>query len=135
MIGDTDASPTVLLIEDEESVRNVIRRTLELGGIRVLSAADGTEAIALARALAPGESVDVIISDVILPAPPLGEVLERLREFIDSPSLILMSGYPREQIAARMPDWPNEYLQKPFPITLLRDKVKEAAAEHRRATR
>lgn len=56
--------PTVLVIDDEASVRRAVRRRFELGGLDVLEAGSGAESLAMLR---NGAKVDAIVCDVIMP--------------------------------------------------------------------
>ncbi|HWA17147.1 MAG TPA: ATP-binding protein, partial [Gemmatimonadales bacterium] len=82
---------TILLVEDEESVRSLTRRVLELQGYRVLSAASGEGALALSRS--SSERIHLLLTDVVMPGisgPKLAELLLAERRGV---RLIYMSGY------------------------------------------
>src|SRR5579871_6131983 len=66
---------TILVIEDEPDIRDLIRITLELDGLQVVTACDGAEGLARARASAP----DAIVLDVMMPELDGWEVLTRLK--------------------------------------------------------
>ncbi|WP_353859170.1 ATP-binding protein [Azospirillum formosense] len=85
---------TVLLVEDEAQVRDFIRLTLEDMGMRVVCAADGSEAL---RAYADhGGAFDLLVSDLVMPQFGGASVARALRR--ENPDLpaVLMSGYPPE---------------------------------------
>ncbi len=85
---------TVLLVEDEEQVRDFIRLTLEDMGMRVVCAADGAEAL---RAYADhGGAFDLLVTDLVMPLVGGASVARALRR--ENPDLptVLMSGYPPE---------------------------------------
>ncbi|TWA82653.1 PAS domain-containing protein [Azospirillum brasilense] len=85
---------TVLLVEDETQVRDFIRLTLEDMGMRVVCAADGTEAL---RAYADhGGAFDLLVTDLVMPQLGGASVARALRR--ENPDLptVLMSGYPPE---------------------------------------
>ncbi|WP_158282608.1 ATP-binding protein [Azospirillum sp. TSH58] len=85
---------TVLLVEDEAQVRDFIRLTLEDMGMRVVCAADGTEAL---RAYADhGGAFDLLVTDLVMPQLGGASVARALRR--ENPDLptVLMSGYPPE---------------------------------------
>ncbi|QCO16159.1 response regulator [Azospirillum brasilense] len=85
---------TVLLVEDEAQVRDFIRLTLEDLGMRVVCAADGTEAL---RAYADhGGAFDLLVTDLVMPQVGGASVARALRR--ENPDLptVLMSGYPPE---------------------------------------
>ncbi len=106
-------SGLILLAEDEAAVRRLTTRILERAGYRVLSAADGREALNLARELE--EPLDLLLSDVVMPemrGPELAEILARegtVRR------VVLFSGYPeglREAGLKGLEAW--ELISKPF---------------------
>jgi signal transduction histidine kinase/CheY-like chemotaxis protein len=82
---------TVLLVEDEEQVREVARRMLARNGFAVVEARDGAEALGRLEAGAP---VDVVLSDVVMPGFSAGQLTAVLRERWPGIPLLLMSGYP-----------------------------------------
>lgn len=85
---------TVLLVEDEAQVRDFIRLTLEDMGMRVVCAADGSEAL---RAYADhGGAFDLLVTDLVMPQVGGASVARALRR--ENPDLptVLMSGYPPE---------------------------------------
>ena len=115
---------TVLVVEDQETVRRLARRILEAYGYKVLEAGGGTEACAIASSH-PGD-IDLLLTDVVMPGMDgraLSEQLRMLRPYL---RVILMSGYaadviaPRDAVASGL-----AYLQKPFNPEDLATKVRE----------
>jgi len=106
-------SGLILLAEDEAAVRRLTTRILERAGYRVLSAADGKEALALARGLE--EPLDLLLSDVVMPemrGPELAEILAREGTVRRA---VLFSGYPeglQEAGLNGLEAW--ELISKPF---------------------
>jgi PAS domain S-box-containing protein len=90
-------SGTVLLMDDEEGVRQVARRTLELAGFQVITASDGQEGIELFRQHA-GEIVAVVL-DLAMPRVSGEEVFRELRLLQPEVRVVLMSGYNEEEVA------------------------------------
>ncbi len=77
--------PTILVVDDEAGIVELMRDFLEVDGFRVLAAGDGDEALAiLAR-----ERVDCMLLDILLPGPSGFDVLRRVRESSDVPILFL----------------------------------------------
>jgi PAS domain S-box-containing protein len=106
-------SGTVLLVEDEEGVRELAHRVLEQAGHRVLDASDGEEA--LSRLDEFGPELDLVLSDVIVPGIGTSELDQKVRELRPDLPILYMSGYSREEMLDRRligPDRP--FLQKPF---------------------
>jgi len=115
---------TVLLVEDEDAVRDLTREMLALSGYRVLEAKDGIEALDLCRETR--ERIDLLLTDVIMPRMGGRELSQRL--VADSPDtrVLFMSGYTDAAIAEEGVFEPNiAFLQKPFGLSALARKVRE----------
>jgi two-component system, cell cycle sensor histidine kinase and response regulator CckA len=117
-------SETILVVEDEPSVRNLVQKVLERYGYRVLTARAPHEAMALAEA--HGDSIQLVISDVVLPEMSGRALVSQLTA--DRPGLrvMFMSGYTDNAIVNHGvldPDTP--FLQKPFTPAALARKVRE----------
>ncbi|MEO8563101.1 MAG: ATP-binding protein [bacterium] len=105
--GGTDL---VLLVEDEEGVRRVARRALELQGYRVLEAASADEALALAAA----HPIRLMISDVMMPGM-LGPALAKeIHRFLPDLPVLLMSGHSDQVVREGLIDPSVLFLPKPF---------------------
>ncbi len=118
------AQGTILLVEDEESVRRLGRRILEGVGYRVLEAADGAEALAVAEAW-QGD-FDLVITDVIMPEMSGQMLSARLRERSPGLRILYVSGYTDDAILQHGQLLPNTgFLQKPFTPTSLLQRVQE----------
>jgi PAS domain S-box-containing protein len=106
----TGGSHLVLLVEDEEGVRRVSRRALELHGYRVLEASNGDDALALAAA----HPIRLMISDVMMPGmlgPALAKQVHRLLP--DLP-VLFMSGHTDQVVREGLLDPSVPFLPKPF---------------------
>jgi CheY-like chemotaxis protein len=115
---------TILLVEDEDSLRAVVADTLRANGYVVLEAHDGSNGIEFAgRFDAP---IDLLLTDVILPGATGREVAHRLLAFRPEMKVIYMSGYTDDFIADHgIVDPETVLLEKPFPIALLLLRVRE----------
>ncbi len=91
-----DAERTVLLVEDEEMVRDVVREVLELSGYRVLPASRGSEALRLAAGH-PGP-IHLLLTDVVMPGMSGGELAQRLNPLRPEMRVLYMSGYTEEEV-------------------------------------
>jgi CheY-like chemotaxis protein len=111
---------TLLVVEDEPTVRGVVRRMLELGGYTVLEARDGAEALSILTTHSP--AIDLVVSDIVMPQMSAGALLARLGDRARPPKVLLMSGYSRESVTQRPGIAQDvELLAKPFtPDALLR---------------
>ena len=102
---------TLLVVEDEESVRTLARRTLEDAGYRVLEAADGRAGL---EVILSGE-IDLILCDVILPEMSGHELGRRVQAIRPETPILYMSGYPGLEVVERgliAHDAP--FIEKPF---------------------
>jgi signal transduction histidine kinase len=104
---------TVLVVEDEEALRQVTQRIFTRNGYRVITAADGPAALEIARAH-PGE-IHLLVTDVVMPRMLGKEVAEKMREVKPDIKVLFMSGYARPVLASQGSLEPNVVLlEKPF---------------------
>jgi two-component system, cell cycle sensor histidine kinase and response regulator CckA len=103
----------VLVIEDEEGVRELALRILEQQGHRVYEARDGDEAVARLEEF--GAELDLVVSDVIVPNIGTTELAQKIRDVRADLPILFMSGYSHEDVVARGLIEPElSFLQKPF---------------------
>ena len=109
---------TVLLVEDEDTVRSLTRRVLGRGGYRVLEAANPEQALELARTHAG--AIDLLLTDVVMPGGGGQRVATGVRQLRPATRILFMSGYPGDAIAEHGLSPDVDLLPKPFsPETLL----------------
>jgi two-component system cell cycle sensor histidine kinase/response regulator CckA len=102
---------TVLLIDDDDQVRGMCRSFLVEIGFRVLDAGDGLEALLLA--VQWKGSIDLVITDVVMPKMGGAELGRVFREIWPEVNVLYMSGSPKEIVSQELPpDCP--FLPKPF---------------------
>ena len=107
------AGETVLVVEDEDSVRRLAHQLLARAGYRVLEAGTGAEAIALAEQ--HSGPIDLLLTDIVLPGVSGLTVAESLRRTRRDVRVLYTSGYSRETHAVGMlADVPHQLLPKPF---------------------
>ncbi len=104
---------TILLVEDEAPLRELLQDTLESIGYKVFPAANGTEALEIERQL--DGHLDLLLSDVLMPGITGIELADRLRDRRRGLNVLIMSGYLQRDpsTAVQIPDY-AEYIQKPF---------------------
>jgi CheY-like chemotaxis protein len=116
---------TVLLVEDEALVRGLAGRVLDTHGYTVLSAADAEEALIQCERHAG--DVDLLLTDVILPATNGVELHDRLRDLRPGIKALFMSGYTDDVIAHHgVLREGMRFIQKPFTMLALTRKVRQA---------
>jgi two-component system cell cycle sensor histidine kinase/response regulator CckA len=118
---------TILLVEDEPSVRSTVRRLLERHGYQVLEAANGHDALSLVAAR--GSEIRLVVSDMVMPGMGGTELASRLRTISPKIPVLLMTGYTEEAIA-RNGDRPHDavIIEKPFSQHTMLEKVRGALA-------
>jgi CheY-like chemotaxis protein len=122
--GGARGSETVLLVEDEPSVRAVAREALETHGYRVIEAQHGAEALAVACAH-PG-ALELLITDMVMPQMGGRELAERLRRLRPGIRVLFMSGYTDDVIVRRgISEATSAFVQKPFAMSAFTRKVRE----------
>lgn len=102
--------PTILIIDDESSIRKLLRLTLESVPYRVVEAVDGREGLHLAAAERPG----AIILDMGLPDKRGDEVLKEIRTWSDVPIVILSVEQEASTIISALDAGADDYVTKPF---------------------
>jgi len=106
----------ILVVEDEEQVRRILERVLGGAGMEVISVANGLEALRFLEQ--PGQAVDLVISDVVMPEMGGRALAERVAVLAPSLPIVFISGHSddrilRDDIAA----WGHDFLAKPFAAT------------------
>ena len=122
------SNATVLLVEDENGVRKLVRQMLETLGLNVLEASSGLDALELC--LAYREPVHLLVSDVVMPRMSGKELADRLRVSRPEMSVVFMSGYVDDAVVLHgVLDAEVAFLQKPFDAADLAEKIREALAK------
>ena len=114
----------VLLVEDEDTVRTLVRTILESRGFHVIDARNAEEAMRVLPA--DLDSVDLLLTDVVMPGLSGPELFERLVRERPALKVLFLSGYSDDMIVTRglfAPDSP--YLQKPFTARGLMRKIRD----------
>ena len=115
---------TVLLVEDEDSLREVANRMLTRHGYRVITARNGREALEAAMQH-PGQ-IHLVLTDVVMPEMSGGALVERLTAVRPEARVVYMSGYTDNDIVRRGILQPGvSFVQKPFSAERLLEIVRE----------
>lgn len=112
---------TILVVDDEEVVRFVVRDMLEPEGYTVLDTEDPQDALRLARE----QTVHLLLTDVVMPHMRGDELAERVSEESPDTRILLMSAYASAQPAAPG----RSFIGKPFTIQRLSDTVRQVLGE------
>ena len=116
-------SETVLLVEDQEGIRDLVREFLKRKGYKVLHAVDGSDALRIAAEQTT--TIDLLITDIVMPNIGGKELARRLIPLRPQMKVLFMSGYPDhgslgdEEVAEQVP-----VLLKPFLLDVLARKVR-----------
>jgi PAS domain S-box-containing protein len=118
-------SETVLLVEDESSVRNLAYRILCQQGYTVLEAANGDEALCIVQEPI-GKKIDLLLTDVVMPKMSGKELADRIKTLRPELKVLFTSGYTNDAIVHHGVLAPGtHFLQKPFSFKSLSCKVRE----------
>jgi two-component system, cell cycle sensor histidine kinase and response regulator CckA len=121
-------SETILLVEDDADLRDLSRRVLTMNGYRVLPASHGRDALRVSEE--HSESIELMVTDVIMPGMSGREVAERLQAKRPTMKVLYVSGYTDNIIAERgMLEPGMAFLQKPFSPAHFAAKVREVLDE------
>jgi PAS domain S-box-containing protein len=125
---------TLLLVEDEDAVRVLVRNVLREKGYRILEASRGEEALELAGQY--GGPIDLLVTDVVMPQMNGRELARRLADLLPQIKVLYISGYADNAVWYQGGlDSGGAFLQKPFSPEALARKVREVLGgpPHRRS--
>jgi two-component system, cell cycle sensor histidine kinase and response regulator CckA len=131
-LPDSDAIPrgfeTVLLVEDENGVRELAREYLEKCGYEVIQASNGKEALELAASY--GEPIHLLMTDVVMPGMSGRELADRISRIRTDIRILYMSGYTEQAVVHHgIVEEDAILLQKPFTLPTLAAKLREILDE------
>jgi CheY-like chemotaxis protein len=125
--GVADSGITILLVDDEESVRAIVTKILTRHGHTVLEAEHGADALRLAAS--HEGKIDLLISDMYMPGLRGPEIVEKLRPSRPGIAVLFMSGYADEDVARSGVAPGTRFLRKPFTVQELSEAVQKALDE------
>jgi two-component system, cell cycle sensor histidine kinase and response regulator CckA len=121
---DIAGTETILVVEDDDNVRAVVDRILQRLGYRVLDASHGQEALAIAYSY--DGTIDLVLSDVVLPDLGGPEIVDRVRARSSKTRELFMSGHTNDALLRdRVLRSEANFIQKPFRPEALAHKVRE----------
>ena len=107
---------TILVIDDESDMLQLLERILTSEGYRVILAADGNYVLTLIRDTRP----DLILLDIMMPEPDGFTVLDSIREYSDVPVIMVTAKRDIESLQKTLDLGADDYIKKPFrPVELL----------------
>ena len=116
---------TILVAEDEDTLRALTRHLLELYGYRVLEACDGNQALRLSEQTA--DEINVLLTDVVMPGINGRILADQLKQKRPDVKVVFMSGYTGQRVGEKDILEPGSlFLQKPFTREGLARKIREA---------
>jgi len=123
-VSELGGSETVLIVEDDDSLRNLARKTLQQHGYKVMDAENGEDALRVSKEYEG--SIDLMITDVVMPKMGGKETAERLQPLYPHMKVIYMSGYTDKAIVHHGVLAPElNFIEKPFSPEKLALKVLE----------
>jgi CheY-like chemotaxis protein len=128
MVNRGDGMATILLVEDEDMLRSLLKDLLIHKGFKVFEAANAAEALEIEE---QGAEPDLLLTDVAMPGMNGEALAELLRQKRPKLKVILMSGYAGRSATAiqnSLSSGDVVFLQKPFRMTVLIEKVQELLA-------
>jgi CheY-like chemotaxis protein len=122
--GKPDGNASILLVDDQELLREAVTEYLAMYGYEVTAMESGGEAMKL---LEDGLRPDLVVCDVMLPDIRGGGFVREAKLFIPDLKVLFMSGYGHEAVAEEIGD--SQFLQKPFRLDVLVRRVQSILGE------
>ncbi len=119
-------SETILLVEDDETVRHLVRTQLQRQGYRVVTAEDGESALQKVEETEQGFEIDLVVSDVVMPGMSGPALAAELRRNQPDVPILFISGYTGSfMVQHGFCEDTDEVLQKPFTAKMLAERVRD----------
>jgi CheY-like chemotaxis protein len=131
--GSTARKKTILVVEDEQEVRELVCQFLTVSGYSVLTAKDGQEALETAERM--GRSIHVVLTDVVMPNMRGTELGLRLKEKYPNLTIVYMTGYCEQEQPHHERFGDAFVLQKPFSREAVARQISEALKSTHAKTR
>ena len=129
----TKGTETVLVVEDEDEIREMVREYLERQGYTVLHASNGASALQIAQHYKG--IIHLLVTDVVMPQLGGHELAQELKQLRPRVKVLFTSGYPEHASSpdnGKAVDHQPPILQKPYPLGMLATRIRQAldASEH-----
>jgi len=123
MAAEDHSSRTILVVEDESVVLELVTNILRAEGFRVIPATNGTEA--LQSAGAANGAIDLVLTDIVMPGMSGGELVQQLLQLKPSIRVLYMSGYTKYTVLDHGTlESVNSFIWKPFSPAELLEKIR-----------
>jgi two-component system, cell cycle sensor histidine kinase and response regulator CckA len=120
-------SETILLVEDDDGVRGLVKDTLEASGYTVLVVSNGKDALELSAQFA--DKIDLLLTDVVMPGLGGREVADRVKQQRPLIKVLFMSGYTDDIILSHgVLDGSSAFIEKPFSAPKLLGRIRKVLA-------
>jgi len=104
---------TILVVDDEERIREIVKKTLTLHGYKVLTAMDGKEAVKIYKA--QKGRIDLVILDVVMPKMSGYNACVKIKKYDPSANILISSGYMESKEAQlALKAGGDKFVEKPF---------------------
>jgi PAS domain S-box-containing protein len=118
-----DGNETILLVEDDRMVRNIISRSLRQRGYDVVEAVNGADGLLVAQQLS--RPIHLVVTDVVMPGVDGRQLFDQVRRWFPDLAVLFISGYTRGAISAQQIEQANTaFLAKPFQLDALGAEVR-----------
>ena len=122
---------TILIVEDDDMINNMIKEAMENEGFKCLQAFSGTEGILVAKT----ENIDLVILDLMLPGKPGEEVIKEIKNLKNIPVIIVSAKDGIDSKVVLLKSGADDYLTKPFDIRELEVRVEVCLRKYSPDTR
>lgn len=117
---------TILLVEDEPAVRQIVTELLEQQGYFVLTAVNGEDALRLIESKERVERIDLLLTDIVMPRLTGTALADKVKSQFPNIKIVFMSGYADETLARQtIMEAGTVFIQKPFTLEVLARKIRQ----------
>lgn len=121
----------ILVVDDEKSIRRVLRLNLESKGFEVIESALGADALRMIRSASPDQRPNLVVLDLGLPDINGSEVLREIRKWSKIPIVVLTASDEESLKVALLEDGADDYITKPFSPLELLARINVALRHHK----
>lgn len=125
----SDGAPTILVVEDEDAVREILQEILEMDGYHVLAVSNPLAALPVIEQYAG--SIQLMVTDVSLPQMSGDRLAAQLRMVRPQAKVLYISGFPEQEVFDHKPGKGTVgFLQKPFTVDALASKLRQMLTDN-----